>query len=117
MKCACGCTDERACEGGCFWVYKDEATGKGLCSKCVFEHIYKAAAGAPEDVRFDIAELLIKLADRIHPEYDAQCAQDEAIEAAFEAQAFEAGANGLEATNPSELLDDRPTLWLPEDPL
>jgi hypothetical protein len=25
----CGCTDERACPGGCFWV------GRGLCSRCV----------------------------------------------------------------------------------
>ncbi len=24
----CGCTDERACEGGCFWVEPD------LCSAC-----------------------------------------------------------------------------------
>jgi len=30
MKCRiCGCTDERACPGGCFWV------GKDLCSRCV----------------------------------------------------------------------------------
>jgi hypothetical protein len=25
----CGCTDERACEGGCYWV------APGLCSRCV----------------------------------------------------------------------------------
>ena len=25
----CGCTDELACPGGCFWV------GAGLCSRCV----------------------------------------------------------------------------------
>jgi hypothetical protein len=25
----CGCTEARACAGGCFWV------GRGLCSRCV----------------------------------------------------------------------------------
>lgn len=25
----CGCTDERACAGGCWWV------GRDLCSRCV----------------------------------------------------------------------------------
>ena len=27
----CGCTDERACEGGCFWVLPD------ACSRCAIE--------------------------------------------------------------------------------
>ncbi|MFA5466956.1 MAG: hypothetical protein WC251_03805 [Candidatus Izemoplasmatales bacterium] len=26
----CGCTDDRACEGGCFWIDKNET----VCSEC-----------------------------------------------------------------------------------
>lgn len=34
-KCiGCGCTDERACEGGCSWIAVDRAAGKGVCSNC-----------------------------------------------------------------------------------
>ena len=32
----CGCTDEAACEGGCFWI--EDPEGGDLCSNC---------AGAP----------------------------------------------------------------------
>jgi hypothetical protein len=31
--CRCGCTDERACEGGCSWAHPTHT----LCSKCVGE--------------------------------------------------------------------------------
>jgi PRTRC genetic system ThiF family protein len=31
----CGCTDSRACEGGCFWTEKHRATPTGVCSRCV----------------------------------------------------------------------------------
>lgn len=31
----CGCTDSRACAGGCSWVRVDRAKGEGLCSECV----------------------------------------------------------------------------------
>lgn len=30
----CGCTDERACLGGCFWLRVDYACGIGVCSNC-----------------------------------------------------------------------------------
>ena len=30
----CGCTDERACEGGCFWIRKPTRDVPGLCSAC-----------------------------------------------------------------------------------
>jgi hypothetical protein len=30
----CGCTDERACEGGCSWVTEDRNDGGNCCSKC-----------------------------------------------------------------------------------
>jgi hypothetical protein len=42
----CGCTEDKACPGGCSWVKKpDPKTGLGLCSSCV------RAAGAPRAVR------------------------------------------------------------------
>ncbi len=31
----CGCTDSRACAGGCFWTEKHQATPTGVCSRCV----------------------------------------------------------------------------------
>jgi hypothetical protein len=30
----CGCTDCRACRGGCTWVLKFRASFTGVCSKC-----------------------------------------------------------------------------------
>lgn len=30
----CGCSDEDACEGGCYWLRLDEETGAGVCSNC-----------------------------------------------------------------------------------
>ena len=30
----CGCTNSRACPGGCFWVEVDGERGTGLCSSC-----------------------------------------------------------------------------------
>jgi hypothetical protein len=30
----CGCTDEEACEGGCFWVAKSPSQLAGACSSC-----------------------------------------------------------------------------------
>ncbi len=30
----CGCTDSRACPGGCYWVEVDRAKGTGICSSC-----------------------------------------------------------------------------------
>lgn len=31
----CGCTDEEACEGGCYWVAKSPGELAGACSACV----------------------------------------------------------------------------------
>lgn len=31
----CGCTDSRACPGGCHWVVEHAATPTGVCSRCV----------------------------------------------------------------------------------
>ncbi len=30
----CGCDDNRACDGGCYWLRVDRAEGKGVCSEC-----------------------------------------------------------------------------------
>ena len=30
----CGCTDSRACEGGCHWILVDRKSGLGVCSEC-----------------------------------------------------------------------------------
>jgi hypothetical protein len=30
----CGCTDSRACPGGCSWVVKHKLTNTGVCSSC-----------------------------------------------------------------------------------
>lgn len=39
----CGCTDDDACLGGCWWVDTDEADGY-LCSSCVDADPYKRLA-------------------------------------------------------------------------
>jgi hypothetical protein len=31
----CGCTDEEACEGGCFWVARSPSEFAGACSTCL----------------------------------------------------------------------------------
>jgi len=30
----CGCTDSRACPGGCTWRIKHKGTNTGVCSRC-----------------------------------------------------------------------------------
>lgn len=30
----CGCTDDRACRHGCFWLRVDRIERKGVCSSC-----------------------------------------------------------------------------------
>lgn len=30
----CGCTDDHACDGGCWWMRVDRSIGKGVCSQC-----------------------------------------------------------------------------------
>jgi hypothetical protein len=48
----CGCTDNRACDGGCFWVFDRPA----LCSRCVLKAYADAAVsiGAVEDAAADL---------------------------------------------------------------
>lgn len=31
---SCGCTDARACRGGCWWIQLDRENRTGLCSSC-----------------------------------------------------------------------------------
>lgn len=33
----CGCTDERACAGGCSWTRVDQLVHVGVCSNCIRE--------------------------------------------------------------------------------
>lgn len=33
----CGCTDDRACAGGCSWVLLDVGSPTGICSACADE--------------------------------------------------------------------------------
>lgn len=67
----CGCTDDRACPGGCAWV--DDPSGEGeLCSACLIriwnreplpltrwtdEHGEPAGAGATIDRAMDLLEV------------------------------------------------------------
>lgn len=57
MKCiCCGCTDEAPCLGQltptatCFWTWKDEQGGWGLCSAC---------AGIPFDALMNKVQLTL----------------------------------------------------------
>lgn len=31
----CGCTQDCACPGGCYWAYVNEDRGVGICSTCI----------------------------------------------------------------------------------
>jgi hypothetical protein len=44
----CGCTNERACAGGCWWV------GKNKCSRCFDDQGERLATGAAEGGMFGI---------------------------------------------------------------
>lgn len=35
----CGCTDEEACEGGCYWIAKSPGDLAGACSACMHDGI------------------------------------------------------------------------------
>jgi len=45
----CGCTDSRACVGGCSWAWVDRAKGEGMCSACVIGMAQRAAAGVSQN--------------------------------------------------------------------
>ena len=40
----CGCTDSRACAGGCFWIVTFQFGNVGVCSNCLAPHQPFAAA-------------------------------------------------------------------------
>lgn len=46
----CGCTTDRACEGGCFWLRVNARTRLGFCSSCGarFRQRNKVDLGGPE---------------------------------------------------------------------
>lgn len=44
----CGCTDDRACPGGCYWVEAD------LCSVCVEDPIDRARRISAEDLGWEM---------------------------------------------------------------
>lgn len=58
----CQCSDDRACEPPCFWVFRD------LCSACVFQAVSRAALNLSIDARAEIALQLVELADAISPD-------------------------------------------------
>jgi hypothetical protein len=43
----CGCTDQVACPGGCWWAADDEEHGQDVCSRCVELRDDLIAAGRP----------------------------------------------------------------------
>jgi hypothetical protein len=54
----CDCTDNRACEGGCFWVLPD------LCSECVIKALTNATRAGGDELRhFAIGRLLVAVGD------------------------------------------------------
>lgn len=43
----CGCTDEVACPGGCWWAANDEDNGLEVCNRCVELRDDLIGAGMP----------------------------------------------------------------------
>lgn len=41
----CGCTDSRACEGGCRWIQQHAATPTGVCSQCAAKQCQAVVIG------------------------------------------------------------------------
>lgn len=87
----CGCTDERACAGGCWWVEDPEGEGD-LCSACLTEVIH--TLGVRAGLRQAAGEVRRVAAA---PTLDA-AGELEAL-----ARALEAIANGVRATPPGEI--------------
>lgn len=44
----CGCTDDRACAGGCSWSLKFKHGRAGVCSQCVEKFMALQATALPE---------------------------------------------------------------------
>lgn len=50
----CGCTDNRACPGGCSWAMLHQGTPTGVCSKCwgpFIRHVDQADMDIPRRAR------------------------------------------------------------------
>jgi hypothetical protein len=96
MRCdLCGCTDGRACEGGCFWVFDS------LCSACVLQALRLASIELGPDDRRSVAVQLAALANEV------------AASAAFDDAYAPAGVGSIDV-EPEEQL---PRLWRPGDPI
>jgi hypothetical protein len=46
----CGCADDRACDGGCHWLVRDEEDDRGVCSRCI-DHIERWQRGERNVIR------------------------------------------------------------------
>lgn len=44
----CGCTDRRACAGGCSWIHVFEHGNAGVCSNCAEKFMVVQAKSLPE---------------------------------------------------------------------
>lgn len=66
----CGCTEARACPGGCFWVFPD------LCSACVFKALNATIPGLPLAVQSDVMDPLMDMSREIVERLDAADARE-----------------------------------------
>lgn len=98
---ACGCTDRRACDGGCFWV---AGLPGPVCSRCVLNALAAAGARLEDDARRQLAGELLVLAGSIDPEIED-----------MPAFAADDPRSGLE--DHFDQFDTEPRLWRPGDPL
>ena len=90
----CGCTDDRACEGGCFWALED------VCSRCVLNGLAASAPGLGHEHRRQFAAELLVLAESIDPTISV----------------LEGGASAGYDDDSIDELTYEPRLWRPGDP-
>lgn len=63
----CGCTDSKACPGGCSWVEEHPATPTGVCSTCAgvaLEQLLRACLKTDCVVKLDLSGMRL-LAEKI----------------------------------------------------
>lgn len=48
----CGCTDDHACYGGCWWHVVCRAIGRGVCSRCVVPRVIERYRQAVDDAYY-----------------------------------------------------------------
>lgn len=72
----CGCTDSRACAGGCMWVELDRAARVGLCSTCYAKEPVREDTDAATKLGVqwlkDQAAALLKSARAVERAYSAE---------------------------------------------